>query len=278
MRELELPTRSTGLSGRDVSGAVSSRADAVRRGHLHDDVFRRLAADILNGELPPGSALPPERVLADQFGVSRLLVRQAVHRLAEVGLCRVRQGGATLIEDPATAANPLVGVLALELGVAKKTSLIELFEKQVLGAIPLLVLAEPRTTIEQAALLRSIIAEHERDPDGLAAFEQRFWTTVADIGQNSFYRREIRFWFDVVRSQPAVHHPAFGEPSRRIAVYRTIVDALERRSGAAALYLPISQMVLAALSASSSESKRTKARGGRASRSAAVKVRARSRD
>ena len=81
--------------------------------HVADAVFEQLAASILSGELPAGASLPPEKQLASRFDVSRLIVRQAVHRLASIGLLRARQGGATLVLDWTAADHPQVGELAL---------------------------------------------------------------------------------------------------------------------------------------------------------------------
>jgi GntR family transcriptional regulator len=53
---------------------------------LHTKVRVELAARINRGELTPGDRLPAERELADEFGVARSVVRQALARLARDGL------------------------------------------------------------------------------------------------------------------------------------------------------------------------------------------------
>ena len=92
---------------RSRSNATAGRTSfhEVRRGHAADSIFEQLAAAVLRGELTPGEPLPPERILGEQFGVSRIILRAAVHRLAEVGLVRVRQGGASIVLDPAEAGD-----------------------------------------------------------------------------------------------------------------------------------------------------------------------------
>jgi DNA-binding GntR family transcriptional regulator len=55
---------------------------------LSEGVRNRLERDILSGALAPGQALD-ERSLADQFGVSRTPVRNAIAQLASQGLLRV---------------------------------------------------------------------------------------------------------------------------------------------------------------------------------------------
>ena len=51
------------------------------------------------GELRPGDKLPPERELAEQFGVSRTAVREAVKALHEKGLIEVQPGKGTFISN-----------------------------------------------------------------------------------------------------------------------------------------------------------------------------------
>ena len=58
-----------------------------------------LRGEILGGALPPGAEVPSERVLAEQLGVNRQSVREAVKRLEQAGLVRMRHGGATRVLD-----------------------------------------------------------------------------------------------------------------------------------------------------------------------------------
>src|SRR6188472_79050 len=63
------------------------------------EVHRRLREQILAGELAPGDRIPSERSLAEDLGVSRHAVREALKRLQEAGLVRISQGGATRVRD-----------------------------------------------------------------------------------------------------------------------------------------------------------------------------------
>jgi len=71
-----------------VTGTTSS-------GRLHAS----LRADILSGRLEPGDALPSERRLSEDFGLSRHVVREALKRLQQAGLVAISQGGATRVRD-----------------------------------------------------------------------------------------------------------------------------------------------------------------------------------
>jgi GntR family transcriptional regulator len=62
----------------------------------------RLAEAIAGGHLGPGDRLPPERTLAERFGVSRMTLRQALDSLEQRGLLlrtRGRKGG-TFVAEP----------------------------------------------------------------------------------------------------------------------------------------------------------------------------------
>lgn len=58
-----------------------------------------LVEAILDGSFPPGSALPGERALAQQLGVTRPTLREAMQRLARDGWLTVAHGKPTEVND-----------------------------------------------------------------------------------------------------------------------------------------------------------------------------------
>jgi len=64
------------------------------------EIVAHLEKLILSGKLQPNDRLPPERDLAEQWEVSRSVVREAIGRLAALGLVRSRQGSGTRIALP----------------------------------------------------------------------------------------------------------------------------------------------------------------------------------
>src|SRR5690554_293231 len=80
---------------------------------LADTIVEQLETMILEGALKPGQRLPPERVLAEQFGVSRPSLREAVQRLAAKGLLTSRQGGGNFVTEHlgASFSDPLIRLL-----------------------------------------------------------------------------------------------------------------------------------------------------------------------
>jgi len=66
---------------------------------LVEDVQRQLEAALLDGRYPANARLPSERVLAEQFSVSRNTVREALQRMVARGLLRSRHGAGVFVGD-----------------------------------------------------------------------------------------------------------------------------------------------------------------------------------
>jgi GntR family transcriptional regulator, transcriptional repressor for pyruvate dehydrogenase complex len=62
-------------------------------------VMRQLEVALLDGSFPANARLPSERVLAEQYEVSRNTVREAIQRLAARGLVRSRPGAGVFVSD-----------------------------------------------------------------------------------------------------------------------------------------------------------------------------------
>jgi len=80
---------------------------------VSSQIANQIRASILAGEFTPGDKLPPERELAETFGVSRPSVREALNILAASGLTSSYQGGGTVVMSlvESTAGNPLTGLI-----------------------------------------------------------------------------------------------------------------------------------------------------------------------
>ncbi|MDA0190189.1 MAG: FadR/GntR family transcriptional regulator [Proteobacteria bacterium] len=77
----------------------------VRAPRLSEEVSAALEARIARGELAPGDQLPTEKVLAETFGVSRAVVREAVARLKADGRIETRQGAGAFVAQAPKSLN-----------------------------------------------------------------------------------------------------------------------------------------------------------------------------
>ncbi|WP_395699909.1 FadR/GntR family transcriptional regulator [Aquabacterium sp.] len=79
---------------------AAAPAQGLGRETLADRLADRLAAQIERGALRPGDRLPTEAQLCAAHGVSRSVVREAVHRLKSRGLLQSRQGSGVFVSTP----------------------------------------------------------------------------------------------------------------------------------------------------------------------------------
>ena len=68
-----------------------------RKDGLVDRVVATIRTQILQGRLPVGTRLPPEREFSERLGVSRTVVREAVRILVTQGLLDTRHGIGTTV-------------------------------------------------------------------------------------------------------------------------------------------------------------------------------------
>lgn len=99
-----------------------------RPARLPARIAEALTREIAEGRLKPGDRLPTEQYLADNFGVSRNVVREAIAQLRSAGLVKSRQGLGTIVAEPedlgfhldiepANDANTFQHVYELRLGI-----------------------------------------------------------------------------------------------------------------------------------------------------------------
>jgi DNA-binding FadR family transcriptional regulator len=73
--------------------------DPLDRTSVPDQVFRRLAADVIAGRQAAGERLPTQRRLAEELGVNIASVREGIKRLEQLKLLDVRHGDAMRVRD-----------------------------------------------------------------------------------------------------------------------------------------------------------------------------------
>jgi GntR family transcriptional regulator, rspAB operon transcriptional repressor len=84
---------------------MAERAVKLRRVTTADAIFNQLYADIVSLRMPPGMPLQ-EKKIAEEFGVSRTPVREALLRLAEGGLVDIYPQSGTVVSRVPVSAIP----------------------------------------------------------------------------------------------------------------------------------------------------------------------------
>jgi DNA-binding FadR family transcriptional regulator len=121
---------------------------------LYQQIARTLAAAIEDGRYAPGDRLPSERELAEDFGVSRPTIRDAMIALEFQGLVEARQGSGVYVK----AAPQIV-----EDAAERDVSALELVEARRLFEGEACALAATTITDDQLRLIDQLVADMARD-------------------------------------------------------------------------------------------------------------------
>ncbi|PRI10701.1 PLP-dependent aminotransferase family protein [Leucobacter massiliensis] len=90
-------------------------------GHGYLELSESIELLLRDGAIAPGTALPPERALAEALGVSRTTIAACYRRLREHGLALSRQGSGTVVRSPRSlseAAGAEAGAVEIDLSTA----------------------------------------------------------------------------------------------------------------------------------------------------------------
>ena len=135
----------------------SLSAKPLRRQTLADRLAEDIADRILSGRLKPGDSLPAGAELAQQYGVSRAVVRDATNLLAARGLVDVRHGSGVYVTSSQHGAFGDALLLTLRRAGATAWDL-EQFEQLLFPAAAALVCSS--ASKEEIAAIRALADRH----------------------------------------------------------------------------------------------------------------------
>ena len=148
----------------DQDGAVGAGPglfSPVSTGRISEEIVEQIKLAIRSGQVRPGDRLPPERDLAERFGVSRVSVRDALRILETSGLITIRvgaRGGAYVTAPPSN----LLGEGIANMLMASSLSPSQVAEARLVIELAIVPLVCERATEEDLAFLAEICAESQR--------------------------------------------------------------------------------------------------------------------
>ena len=90
-----------------------------------DEVLEQMKGNIISGEWAPGEKIPGEIELTQMFEVSRISIREAIHRLVGMGVLLIKRGEGTFVTEalPQESFNDFLPYLMIQ-----RPSLTEILE------------------------------------------------------------------------------------------------------------------------------------------------------
>ena len=176
---------------------------------LYYQIAERIKEQVALGDLAAGDQLPPERELCDQFGVSRMTVRQAVTYLAKQGVLDVRPGVGTFIAQPKLTYDAL-HLLGFSEEMARSGAVAESLVLEQSLVVPAARVAsklrlDPNETVVQIVRLRRVNQEPMLLETSMIRAAIVPDLEQVDLAQNSLYELlERRYGLRLQRSHQTV--------------------------------------------------------------------------
>jgi GntR family transcriptional repressor for pyruvate dehydrogenase complex len=202
----------------------------VRTSRLYEQIVQQIEESILKGTLKPGNQLPAERELAQQFGVSRTAVREAVKALREKGLVEAYSGRGTFVTDGTSQA--IRQSLDLMVKIGQPDGSTSLAELRAILEPEIAALAATRVEEQYLATMREAVAVMDasrRDPDAYIEADLDFHLALAEAAANPLILSLIDSIVGLLREQRMRIFKVDGGPERGQFHHKRILQAIEQR-------------------------------------------------
>jgi len=202
----------------------------VRSSRLYEQIVLQVEESIHKGATKPGDQLPPERELAEQFGVSRTAVREAVKALREKGLVEAYPGRGTFITDGASHSMRQSLDRMLRVGQTEGSGF--LAEVREILEPDIAALAATRADAEDLASMREqvgIMDQAGKDPDAFIEADLDFHLALAEAAANPIILSLIDSIVGLLREQRMGIFQVEGGPERGQYHHKKILDAIEHK-------------------------------------------------
>ncbi len=196
---------------------------------LYHSIAKEISKLIEQGDYPPGSRLPGERALAENFKVSRVTVREALISLQTLGLVQIRTGSGIYVCESG----------ALKPAMLPQVSAFELTQARLLIESEAAALAAPDITDETLSDLASLIEKMETsDTEEEADVADRdFHLTIAAASENQVVTHIVEMFWKMRMEQESIaaayHAVCSHDVSKRGEEHAEVLEALRARDAKA---------------------------------------------
>jgi GntR family transcriptional regulator, transcriptional repressor for pyruvate dehydrogenase complex len=201
---------------------------------LSDSVASSIAEAIMSGRLKPGEELHSERDLAEQFRVSRTVIREAIRSLAAQGLVESRSGRRVQV----ASAGPDGVNRSMSLFLRSNTAIDYAKVHEVRSALEvrMAAAAAERASDEDLRALRTLLKQLEAtdDAERAAKLDVEFHLAIATATGNELFGVVLGSIGEVLLEARRAAFATPGMLDYAVRAHEGILDSLERRDPGAA--------------------------------------------
>jgi GntR family transcriptional repressor for pyruvate dehydrogenase complex len=201
----------------------------IQSERLYEQILQQIEQRIVSGELKVGDQLPSERELAEQFGVSRTAVREAIKALREKGLVEILVGRGTFIANG--TPNVVRHTLDLLMKVDSAKGFLNLVELREIMEPDIAALAATRITDEYIAAMQEAMDKMEAAMDNVEEFVEAdldFHLALAEATQNPIIPALLDPIIELMREQRILITLINGVAQHGQYNHKIIIDAIKR--------------------------------------------------
>lgn len=216
-----------------MGATFSQLASPARGATLASRIVADVRAAVFEGRLKPGDFLGSENELAEQFGVSRITVRDSLRSLSATGLVEIRQGAGGGARIAESNLDHFADALALQLQLAAVGTEETLGAQTAIEGMAAELAAQHRTS-EDLDRLEAAIEEASRVVDDPAAFTEAslgFHLAVAEASHNRALAALLRALRHVVWPAHGNKHTTRKVASRVQATHLVIYERIKAGDG-----------------------------------------------
>ena len=203
----------------------------VRTSRLYEQIVQQIEETILKGDLKAGDQLPAERDLAEQFGVSRTAVREAVKALREKGLVEAYTGRGTFVTNGTSHA--IRQSLDLMVRIGQPEGATYLAEVREILEPEIAALAALRAEEQHLGIMREavrVMDESLHDAERFIEADLDFHLALAEAAANPIILSLIDSIVGLLREQRLRTFQSANGPQRGQHCHRRILEAVETRN------------------------------------------------
>jgi len=199
-------------------------------------IAEQIRAAIIGGKLKEGERLPPERELAEQFGVSRVTVRDALRALEAMGLIEVRVGarGGAFVTVP---SGSVMGQTMSDMMMMQALTPDDIVEARLVVELGTVTLACARATDEDIERMRQLAERAKRQIKAKTYTRELSWdfhALLAEMAHNVALEGLTSSFRSTLSMHPVRTREPGGGHARTVEEHARIFEAIERRDGATA--------------------------------------------
>lgn len=166
----------------------------MNKGRLSDVTAKRIRNMIEESRFKVGDKLPNENDFANELGISRSTLREAIKALTSLGILEIRRGKGTFVTDSTVIESGDLGEINSGLG--------DLFEMRLMFEPECAYYAAQRATDEEITIIckyGEAVEKKIKSGEDRTYEEQKFHESIANATHNAFVQQFMPIIFNAIK-------------------------------------------------------------------------------